>query len=373
MEVVRNGLIFDAQPAPLEQHVCFYATLLRLSSGKILIGFRRGSTKFSADGNCCLAESSNEGESWEVVYECFENELNGAHGEVHSIALAESDDGTLLAFLTWVDRSAGEEYYNSESDTSPPSKVLLTSSVDGGKTWSSYTVLDTGPWQHPKLSGPAVRIGRDRWLVSYETQEPQTPGGPSLPSAHSLLVRDCGKAEKTVQVARDPLDKLFFYDQRQTLCPVANRLVAAFWTYDRQAEKDIDIHIARCDPAKLQWEQPISTGIAGQIAQPIPLPDGRLALFYVRRDIPGSMRLACSTDLGKTWSKSDELVVYSKGGPRESATQAEGSYATFWEDISKWTFGHPAGVLLDDNTILLAYYAGPDEKCLSIHWSKVRL
>ena len=374
MELMNKGLIFDAQSALPAQRACSFTSLLRLSSGIILAGFRRGSSKRSADGNCCLAESRDGGQSWRIVCQGFETELNGIIGEIRSITLAESDCGDLLAFLIWVDRSCGEKYYSAQTDTVLPSKIVMTRSLDAGRTWSTYTVLDTGPWQHAVLSGPAVLISRNRWLVPYEKQEPETPGGPSLHSAHAVLVTDSGEVEKIIQVARDPQDRLFFYDQRQTFCSESNRLITAFWTYDRQAEKDACIHIARCDPGKLEWEQPFSTGLTGQIAQPILLPDGRLLLFYVRREMPCSMRLICSADLGETWSRSDELVVYSKTDSAKNGEEVGGDYAALWDNMMfKWTFGHPAGVLTGDRTILLAYYAGPDERCLSMHWARLRL
>ncbi len=53
-----------------------------------------------------------------------------------------------------------------------------------------------------------------------------------------------------------------------------------FWTYDRQDEVDVDIHLAWGDTNTLTWEEPFSIGIRGQLAAPIPLRDGRLLAFY---------------------------------------------------------------------------------------------
>lgn len=219
------------------------------------------------------------------------------------------------------------------------------------------------------LSGPAVAIPGGRWLVTTEKQEPQAPGGPSVHSAEAALVGDDGALERIVHVARDPRDRLFYYDQRQAFCPKTNRLISAFWTYDRVAEKDVDIHISEGDPVALEWQMPAATGINGQIAQPIPLADGRLLLFYVDRTPPGGMRLIASEDSGITWRRSSELVVYRHGGAQHCAAEGAGGYASLWEDMAKWSFGHPAAVVLDESTVLLTDYAGPDERCLSIHWA----
>lgn len=187
------------------------------------------------------------------------------------------------------------------------------------------------------------------------------------------MVGGDGALESIVRVARDPTDRLFYYDQRQAFCPKTNRLISAFWTYDRTAEKDVGIHISQGDPVALEWQTPAPTGITGQIAQPIPLPDGRLLLFYVDRTPPGSMRLLASEDSGSTWKSSSELVVYRHGGAQHRAAEGKGGYASLWDDMAKWSFGHPAVVVLDEGTVLLTYYAGPDERCLSIHWAMIRL
>jgi hypothetical protein len=44
----------------------------------------------------------------------------------------------------------------------------------------------------------------------------------------------------------------------------------------------------------------------------------------------------------------------------------------YWDDMQKWSFGHPAARMIDDNHVLLAFYAGLPNQ-MSIHWAKVRL
>ncbi len=103
------------------------------------------------------------------------------------------------------------------------------------------------------------------------------------------------------------------------------------------------------------------------------LADGRLLCFYVHRHPPGSMRLIMSTDDGKSWDKDNELVVYESVGPTEAGFGEHSDYATYWEDMGVWFFRHPAGVVLRDGTVLLAHYGGPDDKCLSVRWTRVRV
>jgi hypothetical protein len=47
-------------------------------------------------------------------------------------------------------------------------------------------------------------------------------------------------------------------------------------------------------------------------------------------------------------------------------------FAQYWEDMGKWTFGHPAMWRYDECRILLTYYAGTPAS-LSIHSAIVRV
>ena len=56
---------------------------------------------------------------------------------------------------------------------------------------------------------------------------------------------------------------------------------------------------------------------------------------------------------------------------------SSGDYKSFFDlsagDMAKWSFGHPAAVVLDPQTLLLAWYAGVDETRLSLRWARYRV
>ena len=153
--------------------------------------------------------------------------------------------------------------------------------------------------------------------------------------------------------------------------PRTGRVAAAFWTYDRDAEDDVDIHFAWGDAATGEWEEPRPTGISGQIAKPVVLQDGRelhdpciagiwavssqqpsiarpslrwhvlrfpdnhrdcpgVLLFYVHRSQPCSMRLVCSDTDGASWDLENELVVYATEESHREM-QSKGDYSSFFD------------------------------------------
>ena len=85
------------------------------------------------------------------------------------------------------------------------------------------------------------------------------------------------------------------------------------------------------------------------------------------------MTLWCSPDGGETWPESDGLVVYTHD---ERAADTQGreniDFKQYWEDMGKWSFGHPAIRPLGGGRVLLAWYAGAPD-WMSLHWARVRL
>ena len=373
MKLIDEGLIFNAEKTDNSFGSCCFTGLLRLRSGSILSSFRLGSTKDSADANCLIARSDDNGSTWQVISEGFSRIADGIDGEIREADLMELDDGTVAAMLTWVDRDGDKALYDADSDSVLPTKLLLAKSSDGGGTWQAGQILDTGNLTGPVCTGPGVHIPGKGHLAFFENFEHENDSAQSIHSAHALYAAAGQPLDSVVKVARHAEDRLFYWDQRNAICPKTGRLVAMFWTYDRKEEHDVDIHMAWGDADTLTWQQPFSTKIQGQITAPIPLLDGRLLAFYVHRHNPGSMRLIASNDDGKTWDHDGELVVYDNLISKKSAKEGESDFAQCWVDMAMWFFGHPAGVLLDDETILLSYYGGPDEKHLSVHWARVKV
>jgi len=103
------------------------------------------------------------------------------------------------------------------------------------------------------------------------------------------------------------------------------------------------------------------------------LPDGRTLAFVVDRAGPCTLKLWSSSDRGATWPADECLTVYTH---EERAAISQGvehvDFKQYWEDMGKWSFGHPAIRLLADGRALLTYYAGTPG-CLSVHWVRIRL
>jgi hypothetical protein len=103
------------------------------------------------------------------------------------------------------------------------------------------------------------------------------------------------------------------------------------------------------------------------------LDDGRLLAFVGERNRPGTMKLWVSHDGGETWPAEDCLLVHVHEERAVAAQYNENvDFAQYWEDMGKWSFGHPAILRLDERRVLLAFYSGAPD-CMSIHWARVHV
>ncbi|MAE64715.1 MAG: hypothetical protein CMJ18_10655 [Phycisphaeraceae bacterium] len=356
MEIIDRGLIFDADSAAPPRRCCCFTHLRRLGDGRILSIFRLGSGKDTADGNCVVARSDDDGATWENVSEGFGRVLDGRDGEIREADVWEIDGAALGATMTWVDRSAGDCIFDMDTEAILPTRVASARSTDGGRTWSRPRAIDTGEMNNMVLTGSGLSVPGRGYVSLTENFQQQEDGSEAVHTSNALFTTDGVSFGPPATVTRHPQDRVFYWDQRQALCPRTGRAVGFFWTWDRGAKKDLPIHAAWGDAETLRWQNVFSTGVTGQIAAPIPLTDGRLLMFYVRREAPGGMRLIASGDDGRTWDEAGGITIY------EAQT-----------DLSIWSFGHPAAVILDDGTLLLSHYGGPEADRLAVHWARLRV
>ena len=384
MHIVDRGIIFDASVAAPEARFCTFTTLERLSDGRLLAGFRTGSAKDSADESIRILLSQDDGATWQTVCEGFGEIPPGSGGRLRAVGFTETGSGRLLGVFMWMDRSdPGLPLANPETQGILPSKVLVAESEDVGHTWGSLREVPLLPHKGNALTGNILALRDGGLALPYEAWKEYHDTSPGQHHAALRLSSNGGRTWRGPEiVAHDAQGRLLFWDQRLAVNPEDGRLIAMFWTHDREAQQDVAIHVAWGSPDGRSWSAPVSTGIAGQICVPLWLPGGRVFAAYVHRHHPPSLRAILSNDVasgsaGQSWPEAEELVFYEKArGGQESGMGGKRDFGDYWADMSIWTFGHPAAVVLADShgsengDVLVAYYAG-DEASMSIHWVRI--
>jgi hypothetical protein len=187
------------------------------------------------------------------------------------------------------------------------------------------------------------------------------------------ISRDGGRTwPDDVVVASDPANRIYYWDQRLATHPLTGQLVAMFWTFDRDANADLPIHIAWGSADGRRWTLPGATTLDGQHCQPVAIGGDRLVALYTHRRNPPGIRAALSHDFGRTWDPKDEVEVYGSGAGDEPSATGAASELEYWNAMGAWQFGHPRGALVPNGEVFVVFYAG-EGATRSARWARVEV
>lgn len=377
MQIAARGLVYDATNAPPNERIAFFTSLYPLKSGAILCGFQLGPAKQSPVSTIGLCRSDDRGATWQRVPAKFERTFGGVPGSLAGGEMVEVAPGKLLLFATWFDRSdPNKPLFDPVTEGVLHSKELWAESSDEGRTWGPWHDLQTPGLTGRAMSGPCVEWPDGSFAHSFESYKDFDDPRPGRHAAWVVVSRDGGKSfSAPLRVAQHPEHKVYYWDQRLTPGRENGQFTALFWTHDLEHKRDLRVHLAhgRVTANGIEVEPPRETTIPGQIAAPLVWNDKRLMAFVVDRDKPGTLRLWSSPDRGATWPAADCLSVHihdERGALTQGLENID--FKQYWEDMGKWTFGHPAMRRLDDRHALVAWYAGTPQT-MSIHWARIQV
>jgi hypothetical protein len=377
MNVLDRGLIYDATARPAHQRIAFFTSLCALRSGALLAAFQVGSVKHSPDSTLRVCRSTDGGRTWSDLPSRFQTARDGVPGSLSAPAIVETEPGRLLLVATWLDRrDPARPLFDPVTEGILHTCIVLAESSDDGTTWSDWRELPTPGLSGCSTTGPIILWPDSTLACAFESFKAYDDPRPGRHAAWLVVSKDGGRTFSGPQlVAQHPEHKVYYWDQRLCAGATAGEFIALFWTHDLEQKQDRTVSFRRgwLDEGHLRTEPIIDTTIPGQISQPFLLDDGRLLAFVVDRNRPGTMTLWCSRDGGQTWPTTDRLVVHTHD---ERAATSQGSenidFKQYWEDMGKWSFGHPALVPLGQETVIAAFYAGTPD-AMSIHWARISI
>ncbi|MEX1231608.1 MAG: sialidase family protein [Planctomycetaceae bacterium] len=377
MTIEERGLVFDANGRPAHECVNCFTCLRRLSSGALIASFQCAAQKHDVKATIRMCRSDDDGRTWKDLGSPFDTSFGGVAGSLAGGEIVELSPGNLLLFTTWFDRSDPHRpLYDPVTQGVLHSKQLYCSSNDEGKTWSGWQELVTPGLTGTAISGPALRWSDGTIAFSFESYKEYDDPNPGRHAAWLAISTDNGETfPRRHLVAQHPEHKLFYWDQRLCTGKDVGDYYACFWTHDLEQQQDLTVHFRKgnINDNSRPHEHIKATNITGQIAAPLMLADGRLLMFVVDRTKPRTMSLWISHDDGDTWPEAERLVVHNHDEQgRLSQGESNIDFDQYWDDMAKWTFGHPAIADLSDNRVLVLWYAGEPGK-LSIHWARVNV
>ena len=350
IEILGTGRIDDRESA--------FPQAVQLPNGDILCSFCWGEGPM-ARGGSDWARSTDGGESWTLEGTILPPTEEPPVSNALKLTISP-DGGTVYAY--------GGRYYQRRGTRnfgSTPSECIICRSTDGGRTWSDPTLVPIpadcplevafGAHVTPsgRLLGPCATLpGRGRAgeqtiaAISYD-------GGLTWPR-HTI-------------VFQDPAGKLGYIEHKFTnIAP--DRVMCVAWTITMADLEDVEDSFAISDDDGVSWAPAVSTGIRGQTMAPLSLGGDRLLVLYNRRygDQGIVMDLVTFTETG--WTVHYEGMLYDPGTARDRPDGLEDRVS----EISKFEFGFPTAIALQDGTYLATHWSRENGR-FGVRWTKLRI
>jgi len=375
MDIIDRGTAFRAEPGSDLQSAAFPGACV-MPGGRWLCVFRGAPAKNSSAQQTLLTCSDDEGQTWrEPVAPWQAPHLNGKPGRFRGGYLTSLGGGGLVATLMWVDvTDPSLPFWHEDTETLLDTRIFLSRSQDAGESWSPPQYVDTYPVTLcVPATGPILLLHNGDWACQFELNKPYGSSDPA-PWRHASMLafsQDEGVSWPLFSVAgNDPENRFFFWDQRPGVLSDGT-VLNVFWTLDNERAEYVNIQARESSDHGRTWSEMWDTGIPGQPANPVSLPDGRIAMPYVDRTAAPKIMLRCSSDGGRTWPDDTALtlcdsVVDSQTWKNKRAMKDQ------WAEMQQFSVGLPRTAALPDGDVLVAYYAGPQTDTTGIEWVRVR-
>jgi hypothetical protein len=297
--------------------------------------------------------------------------VEGKPGTLRALYPTSLGGRRVLGTMLWVDQSDPTlPYFNEQTEGLLDSRLFMSISEDEGQTWGAPWRVDTTPFHVPTPStGATLVLKNGEWACQFELNKHYNDPVVWRHSSVLIFSKDGGRTWPAHAItSNDPENRIFYWDQRPAVMGDGS-LLDVFWTYDNKAAQYLNIHARESHDNGRSWSSIWDTGIAQQPAQPVSLPDGRIALVYVDRAGAPAIRLRTSSDRGRTWPAETEVTLY--GAVLPSQTVQKGVMQDAWAEMAKFSVGLPATAPLPDGGVLVVYYAGPAMDVTDIKWARI--
>lgn len=370
MQITGAGVVFAGQLDTGRQS-CAFPHVCVLPNGRWLAACRAAPTKADMIGQHVLVSHSDDaGATWSSPTAPFSPPpVDGRPGLFRGAYLTALGGLDVLAALMWTDHSDPTlPFFNAETEGLLDMCIFHALSRDGGRTWEAPQRMDTTPFDQPTpLTGPTLLLPDGQMACQFELNKHYYDPEPWRHAAVQMYSDDSGATFPRHSIAaRDPADRIFYWDQRASVMPDGS-ILAAFWTYDTHQSTYLDIHLRRSPDEGRTWSPIWSAGFGGQPAAPVALPDGGLFMAYVDRSGAPAIRARVSRDGGLTWPQTTQITLHAPGDTAAGTNRANTQDA--WSEMEKFAVGLPASALAPGGDVVTVYYAGSRADHTDVRWA----
>ncbi|MBN2457158.1 MAG: exo-alpha-sialidase [Sedimentisphaerales bacterium] len=373
MKIIDNSVVFSGRKGTDFQS-CVFPQICILPTGRWLCTFRLAPTKSATTGQRpAIIFSDDQGKSWSEPTIPFKPEaVDDKPGLFRSAALTWLKSNKLIAVICWVDHSDPSlPFFNEQTEGLLDTRIFLASSEDMGKTWSKPQLIDTSPFNVPTpITGPVLELPNGCLACQFELNKHYYDTSPWRHNSVIMFSSNEGKIwPEHVLTSEDPENKIFYWDQRPGLLADGS-ILDLFWTYNTKQAIYLNIHARSSKDNGRTWSDMWDTGVPGQPATAVSLADGTIAMVYVDRTGPPTIKMRISSDGGKTWPGDSEIAIHSSAS--KSQTWSKKTMDDAWAEMGAFSIGLPATTQLPNGDILVVYYAGQTTDETSIWGARIR-
>lgn len=369
MKIIEKGVI----PKPMKDkkfNSNTFPCITILPSGRWLAAFKTAEIKGDCDFiQSVMTWSDDEGKTWITPFDPVKlPDINGIPGQKRAIYFMPLGGKRVLMLSMWVDSSdTSKPFYDPENESLKDTRIFISFSEDEGATWSDPELMITDPIQDPvPLTGPPFMLRDGTIVCQFEVNKHNWDKSKWVHKSAMIFSVDGGKTWKDVVKITEVPD-MYYWDQRPNVMSDGISILDFFWTLDGKSQKYLNIHARESLDGGRTWGDIWDTGIYGQPGQPVDLGDGRIATIEIDRSDRPVITVRTSRDRGRTYDAA--LTVYDINLKKQDSRNISMNEA--WDEMTRFSVGHPNLLNLGKGKILAYYYAGNQTNYTNIEFVKI--
>ena len=334
-----------------------------LPDGKILLLFNAGSGFEASDCRMYKAWSCDHGESFQ-----FDGLMYDVDNTPFELPFTDCvkptvlDNGEILAvgygFLR-DEPAMGLSDYAEKYGRFPQGKNHTLRSLDNGKTWGEFTVIDH-EFEGLELSGPAIKglDGKLHFFAAPFVLKSEMQTGLSYESSdNGRTWQRTGNFFESADVAP--------WEVRGIQLP-SGRIVLILWCFDLKNQSHCNTTLVWSDDFGATWSKPCDTKLRGQASNMLLYKD-ELYLLQARRegDHPGIYLNKVTFDENDALQVYEDHCVWDASGQASKGDRIEQQFVTM-------RFGQPSALKLNENDFVLFFWHC-DGKTYSVQAWKIKI
>ncbi len=372
MEITKHSIIYSGEHNPALSS-CSFPSICKLKNGTIIASFKGAEKKgpYNYYDHAMTCFSYDGGKTFTEPVEIFAPPIvDGKPTTLRTIYFIEAEENHVIAVANAVDATMKDlPYYNEETEGLKETYILVAHSKDGAKTFGAPERIQVNTFYNLPipLTGAPFKTADGRIGIQFEVNKHYYETEYWVHHSAIVYSADNGYTWGDEVVVTDS-PTIYYWDQR-TSALSCGTICDVFWTFDREKGDYINIHMCKSTDGGRTFSDLYDIGLVGQPGNVVDTKDGKLLLVYINRDSVPVIRLAESCDGGKTWN--DKLTVFDYGENTKGKQNA--GMNDVWSEMAAFSIGHPFMELMDDTTLWVFFYSGPQTDRTDFHVVEINL